>query len=292
MNTMNNNPNQEYRLLSLHELQSLQFNVMKLIHAFCCEQKIGYYIIGGTLLGAVRHNGFIPWDDDIDIAMKREDYERFKKLFNTSFDLSRFFLQSYSSDEDFAPAMLRVCIKGTIQDLKYEKHLKKSKNTYIDIFPLDYVPKSRFLQILQCKLLKCIDKVINLKLYRIHENNSYAIINVKRLVSFLLRIIPLCVLQKLREKAMTMYNNTKRTFLCSTVSQYGYEKQLIKEEVYGIPTLYSFNQASFYGVSDYDAYLKQIYGTHYMQVPVHAERRVPTDVYIDVDHKNNCLLYQ
>ena len=67
--------------ISLRELQMMQLATMKEIHVFCATHQINYYIIGGTLLGAIRHKGFIPWDDDIDIAMMRKDYDRFVELF-------------------------------------------------------------------------------------------------------------------------------------------------------------------------------------------------------------------
>lgn len=68
-----------YRLLELRELQLLQLDVMKEIHEVCVKNGINYYIIGGTLLGAIRHKGFIPWDDDIDICMHRNELNKFLK---------------------------------------------------------------------------------------------------------------------------------------------------------------------------------------------------------------------
>ena len=70
----------------LKKLQDTQLKMMDLIHDFCVKNDIKYYMIGGTLLGAVRHKGFIPWDLDIDIAMMREDYNKFKKLLNYYFN--------------------------------------------------------------------------------------------------------------------------------------------------------------------------------------------------------------
>ena len=68
-------------ITSLDELKKIELEIMKKIHEFCVENKITYYLAYGTLIGAIRHKGFIPWDDDIDILMKREDYNRFLELF-------------------------------------------------------------------------------------------------------------------------------------------------------------------------------------------------------------------
>ena len=119
------------KIISLRELQMMQLATMKEIHAFCATHQINYYIIGGTLLGAIRHKGFIPWDDDIDIAMMRKDYDRFVELFAKEGNKEKYFLQNYSTEKNFQPALSRVCIKGTYMDVPAEHHIHICKNTYI-----------------------------------------------------------------------------------------------------------------------------------------------------------------
>ena len=268
-----------YRKLSLRELQLLQLNTMKHIHKVCVKHNIKYYMIGGTLLGAVRHKGFIPWDDDIDIAMMREDYERFKKIFTSEFNLSRFFLQHYDSDTDFRPAMLRVCIKNTIQDYPSEAHHKSCKNTYVDIFPLDNVPDSEKERDIHIKELLNIDRLINIKLYHIYDYNSKWYILFKKIVSKIL-FVPLKTLQNERIKSMTKYKDVRTKCVASTVSKYGYRKQIMDRNIYGSPILYDFEDTQLFGVEKGDVYLTKLFGKKYMEIPPENKREIPHDVYI------------
>ena len=269
-----------YRKLDLKELQSLQISVMKQIHDMCIAHKIKYYIIGGTLLGAVRHNGFIPWDDDIDIAMLRDDYENFAKLFYSNFKESDYFLQSYSTDVDFRPAMLRVCIKGTIHDVPSERHLKSCKNTYIDVFPLDNVPDSKIAQLLQFLLLRIVDRMITAKLYNIYEKNSRLKVMAKITLAYILKVVPLTALQNARVSIMKWFNKVPTKNVCSTVSRYGYCKQILNRSIYGEPRLYQFEDTEFYGVERADCYLTHIYGRDYMNMPKKEARPSPCNVYV------------
>lgn len=82
----------------LKRLQQVQLEVMDKLHEICCENKIEYYIIGGTLLGSVRHGGFIPWDVDIDVAMTRENYRKLKDYCNSRGDLGDFEFVDYEKD--------------------------------------------------------------------------------------------------------------------------------------------------------------------------------------------------
>ena len=162
-----------FRLLELKELQSMILKAMKEIHSFCVENDIEYYIIAGTMLGAVRHRGFIPWDDDIDIAMTRNNFEKFKHLFSTGKIANNYFLQDYSTDKDFGLALMRVCLPGTFQNWPAQNHLRNCKNAYIDIFPLDNVPLKEEQQRKQAKRIQTLNRICNLKLYRDYESKSF-----------------------------------------------------------------------------------------------------------------------
>lgn len=265
--------------ISLREVQMMQLEIMKLVDTICNKHNISYYLIAGSCLGAIRHNGFIPWDDDIDIAMMRADYDRFVQIFNTEFDTSKLFLQNYDSDHQFSPALSRICIKGTFVDLKSERHLNTCKNTYIDVFPLDNVPDDLSQRKKQKFFLKILDRLIALKQYHLYRDSNFESF-AKRLVSLLLGVVPLKYLQKCRIKEMTRYALHDTQCVCSTVSKYGYDRQVMERKIYGLPKRTIFENIMF-NVPEYtDVYLRLLYGDDYMQEPPLNKRQTPISVFL------------
>ena len=271
-----------YRPLQLKELQTMQLNAMKDIHSACVNNNISYYIIGGTLLGSVRHGGFIPWDDDIDIAMLRPDFERFKKAFESSMDQSKYFLQHFDSDLDFRPAIMRVCIKNTILDFSCESHWRYCKNVYIDIFPLDNVPDDPIKAEKQDKELQRRRQIIRRKLYRIHDENSWFKILSKKIVALAYSVIPLKIAQHRVVDIMTKYNDEQTENVCSMSSHYSYKKQNMPRSIYGTPQLVKFEDTELYAPEMIKEYLEKIFGSDYMKLPPVEARDIPCNSYIKV----------
>ena len=119
--------------LSVKEIQSVLQQIMKYIHDFCVENDIKYSLDGGTLIGAIRHKGFIPWDDDIDIAIPRPYYDKFVKTFNDSDEYKLFAPERGNSYINYA----RVCdVKSTIGEFK-TPWTKEDVGVWIDVFPID-----------------------------------------------------------------------------------------------------------------------------------------------------------
>lgn len=258
----------------------MQLDLLKIVDAFCKENNITYYLIAGSCLGAVRHGGFIPWDDDIDIALMRTDYEKFVKLFVTSFPSEKYFLQNYDSDKHFIPALSRICIKGTFVDVPSEAHLRNCKNTYIDVFPLDNVPDDITLREKQMRKLKKIDTLIGLKEYHLYDK-SWIKKFVKKTISMCLAFLPLSYLQQKRVKVMSTYANKDTKCVSSTTSKYGYYKQIMDKSIYGVPVRRLFEEAEYNVPEKTEEYLKHLYGANYMQLPPDDKRAMPHKVFIE-----------
>lgn len=264
--------------LSLREVQLMQLDLMKLVDAFCIEHNIQYYLIAGSCLGAIRHGGFIPWDDDIDIAMMRTDYDRFVELFNSKFTSTEFFLQNSQTDPYFSLSLSRICIKGTFVQIESEKHFKACKNTYIDVFPLDNVPDDEALRAKQMTELKKVDRLIALKEYHLYRKSLFERL-AKQFVSSCLSIIPLSFLRKKRYQVMSKYNDIATQCVCSTTSKYGYYKQIIDKNVYGKPRRLVFEGVELNVPEKTNEYLSHLYGINYMQIPPEDKRVKPHKVF-------------
>ena len=130
----------QYSEQELKGLQSVEIEICKDIHDVCKKNNIGYSIAFGSLLGAVRHKGFIPWDDDMDIVMFREDYEKFEKIFDKELG-DKYYLMSPLRDSGYYGNVVKVEKKGTTFINKHSNRMKCPQGIFVDIFIYDKVPE-------------------------------------------------------------------------------------------------------------------------------------------------------
>lgn len=124
------------KMIELRELQLCQLDIALEIKRICEKYDIQYFLIGGTLLGAVRHGGFIPWDDDIDIGFMRPDYERFLKACSTDLG-SQFFLQTWDTDKYYCNSFGKVMLNGTTHKEVTAGNAQAKMMIFADVFPYD-----------------------------------------------------------------------------------------------------------------------------------------------------------
>ena len=123
-------------------LRNKQIEMLNILVDICKTHKLQYYIVGGTALGAVRHNGYIPWDDDIDVALPRNDYEQFVSIAKKELDFP-YFLQDYSTDNDYRMDYAKIRNSNTTFIDWSAQNLSINHGIYIDVFPIDGYPEKK-----------------------------------------------------------------------------------------------------------------------------------------------------
>jgi lipopolysaccharide cholinephosphotransferase len=250
----------------LKKLQQLQYETVVELDKICRDNGIKYYIISGTLLGAVRHGGFIPWDDDLDIAMMRGDYDKFNDIAEKLLP-EKYFLQNYRTDKFHCRPFTKIRINNTIFEESNISHLNCHKGVYIDIFPLDVVPESKFLRKLHKITLYCLDRAVmsKLKVLSVQNRTIFKII-MMWILYFIMYPFPRVWLGENLDRLMKKYNGSKSRFVSITLSSYGYDKQVLEQKIYGDPIDMLFNGYSLMAPEKWEKYLINLYDD-YMKPP-------------------------
>ena len=131
--------------LTLRELQLAELDILLKVRDFFEAHNIRYILCGGTMLGAVRHKGFIPWDDDIDVSVPREDFERFRKLAAEDRNIISGLKICLPCDENYVYPFIKVCSPDIVVESHAEKNTDVDNHLWIDVFPLDHFPDNKLM---------------------------------------------------------------------------------------------------------------------------------------------------
>ena len=241
--------------LQLNELHKRQVIILDEIVRLCNAGNIKYYLLGGTLLGAIRHKGFIPWDDDLDIGMPRADFEKFKKIALSGELNSDFFYQDYETDKGHTMICAKIRMNNTLFVEKSVANVNMHQGIYVDIFPLDSGDG---------KIRKNKNKIINRIYYHIQRRRR----KNKRKIDYLLQIVPECIWIKLLNRLI----KGKGEYYLNYGSQYGMVKQTISKSHYE-PSSFAVFEGKQYSIpGDYEFILRRIYGDDYLVLPPEEKR--------------------
>lgn len=264
----------EIDLTSVRKLQMAEFEMAKKFVAFCDEYNLRYFMLGGTFLGAVRHKGFIPWDDDMDFALLREDYDKFLRLSQTeqmSFEVHNYF----TSDLNMRRYYTRI-EDSSIKIIRNDAKVPQVSNIWIDIYPLDGLPNhyvKRQLRKYYILWRRAAFRFSAFSTLNIHKANRPI---VEKLAIEIAKRFPVEKIFnfdkeiKKFDRAVRKYSAAKSDWIYSAEGLYKF-KEMFQKEVFGEGTSYEFEGQKWRGPQDYNTYLTQLYGD-YMTVPPESER--------------------
>lgn len=275
----------EQRLLTPEEFRRLQLTQLELLVDFdrvCRKYNIDYVISSGTMLGAVRHKGYIPWDDDADIMMLREDYERFKTVMN-DLNPNICFFQDHTTDPEYRWGYGKLRRTGTEYIRVGQDHLKCKTGIFVDVFPYDDIPKTTIGQIFQDLYCYCCRKILW------SEVGKEVCSGFKKYWFRILSYIPTdtvfkCLSYYIKKSKKESSNRVR--ILCFTAIGKLYYKHPLKER-YGIlkewfteRAEYEFEGKKLMGTKDYDAVLKFWYDDYMTLPPVEKREQHSACSYI------------
>ena len=248
--------------VDLDEIHNVQLEILDEVDRLCKENGIKYFLSGGTLLGAIRHKGFIPWDDDIDLWMTRQNYQKFKKALKTQMS-SKYCAVDYFSDIRFPLSIMKIEKVGTRYVEGVFSNIDIASGIYIDVFPLDniWLPAYK----LQTAILIKLQSVRDFKLRNDGKKNAGF---AKRI---LYSLIPLTVCRMLTEVTMRLFNVFPTEYKNQLCHRGRYWPKFNKSDVEDlIDTEYC---EKLYPVPrNYDQILRKCYGD-YMQLPPDDKRQ-------------------
>jgi lipopolysaccharide cholinephosphotransferase len=244
------------RELTSSELKEKLLEILAVVDTFCGENDIRYSLIGGTLLGAVRHKGFIPWDDDIDILMPRPDYDKFIASFED--DSHYYKIQCYEKDKNAFFPFAKVFDTRT---KLFEHGLDTGLGINIDIFQIDGFDLHN--NIYRIKFIFGIIKILMMvKKYGRHPERKNPIY---RIISILLKPVPMWIFSTLFQRIMKKYDFNSSRYVCF-FSGYNAEKEVFPRRIFDHYIDIRFEDHLFKSIRDYDICLSNNYGD-YMKLP-------------------------
>lgn len=252
----------------LRQIQLLQLEMLVEVDRICKKCGIKYNIIAGTLLGAVRHGGYIPWDDDADVALLRPEYEKFRKACRTELDKSRFYFQDHRNTKGYRWGYGKLRRKNTLFLRENQEHMPYKQGIFIDIFPLDGVPDHYFLRSIKNFECFCVRKILWSRVGQIADKHFW-----RRQVYKLLNRIPdrkvFRYYHNMIRRANRRQTQMVRILMFPTPNrEWGYYRRWYENSSNML-----FEGKVFRGIRDYDEYLSFKFGD-YMELPPVEKRKV------------------
>lgn len=254
--------------ITLRKLQMIELEMLIEVDRICKKCNIKYNIIAGTLLGAVRHGGFIPWDDDADVALLRPEYERFREACKTELDHSRFYFQDNRNTKGYRWGYGKLRRKGTLFLREHQEHMPYEQGVFIDIFPLDNIPDNYLMRWIHNIHCFCVRKILWSEVGK-HICNNLLIRIWYRMLSNIPEELIFFHFDRFIKKSNRKPTKMVRMLMFpSPNKELGYYRKWYEEGC-----IVRFEGHDFRGMKDSEEYLSFTYG-NYMELPPVEKRKV------------------
>jgi lipopolysaccharide cholinephosphotransferase len=251
----------------LRRLQLAELSIVREVIGVCDRNELRYFVIGGTLLGAVRHGGFIPWDDDIDIALPRPDFERLRAHAADAFPFGLVW-QSRETEPTFPFLFAKVLNAETVLEEEETRHLDVRHAVSIDVFPLDGTPASRLGRFAHSWFLKAV----RLRLAtRLHHTGP------KRVAAALLRVVPQSLVDSLYRASWERFPYERSEVVVNAGGAWGYRREAVPRRWFGSGRGVAFEDVEVSAPDGFEKYLGHIYGDYLILPPLdqrHTTHRI------------------
>ncbi len=260
----------EYKLdlPTLRKLQLAELECLKELKRICDENNIKYFLIGGTLIGAARHKGFIPWDDDIDIGMVRSEYDRFCEICPKVINKEKFFFQIPQVDgcADFEIARIRLNETHFVQ--RHRQKLTYNDGIFIEIIPYDDLPSTEFKCNYYYQYFKIMKRLVGARMGYIYQIRNKFHRFLFFTAVFLSRIIPVKYLYNKMLNYHLKYSNTNSEYVFLLAGAYNWKKEKHLRTTISEFTTLEFEGDSYPVPKKYDLFLREQYGDYMTPPPV------------------------
>ncbi len=270
------------RRIDIKECHQHLLEIAKCFDQLCATHQIPYYMLGGTMLGAIRHRGFIPWDDDMDFGIPRPFFDQFIKVAEKELP-KQYSLLTRQNSPAIPKGFIKIQLKGSklIEKVFVTQKTDFYNGIAIDVFPLDGCDSTSWLDRLRIKYI--------FTLIRIHEGRFCSLDirkGVKKLVAAIIKALPLND-KKLTDRIDQLIQswNYEKSSMLSNCYGHWKEREIIHKLIFGEPKPYAFGPLFLYGVSDADGYLKQLYGDYMLLPPKEQQLTHANEIYITDEKK-------
>lgn len=261
----------EYDDKILNHIQNLELIILKDFIKICEENGLTYYMYAGSLLGAIRHNGFIPWDDDLDVIMFRDDFEKFKKIFIAS-ENDKYELLCNETEKNYFHLLAKLMIKGTKFEESWVSQVDFNIGINIDIFVLDDLAENRFKRSYQINKSYLYNKLLIMSKVRLDDLPF-----IKKIISHachdvlsFLKVKP-SSLNKRCLNFLNKYKNPDAKYVFDISASSKEYPQIFRKDDFKSVVKVKFEDIEVNAPVNYDYILKSLYGD-YMKLPPEEDR--------------------